>query len=155
MPRRTGERMLDRWMYALVGLLALFVVAPTAHAGTYSHYACMYPNGRGGAPLSDGTNGWRAVGSSIPSYTAFNECDRGGAFGVRLTRDATSHAPDAYGWRYEPPVGTSVTSFEIRLAGYANPDMGEVDVSEDGVRYLYRNIRGGQSGSQDNPIVIG
>src|SRR3954454_15047986 len=155
MPRPVGEQMLHRWMYALVGLLALLVVAPSADAGAYSHYACMYPNGRGGAPLSDGTNGWRAVGSSIPSYTAFSECDRGGAFGARLTSDSSSHAPDSYGWRYEPPVGTSVTAFSIALAGYANPDMGEVDVVEDGGRYLYRNIRAGDGGSLENPIVVG
>src|SRR4051794_17637553 len=139
----------------LVAVVAVLVAASTAVAGTYSHYACVYPNGRAGAALSDGTNGWRAVGSSISSYSAFNECDRGGAFGALLSRESTSHASDSYGWRYEPPVGTKVTSFEVRLAGYANPDMGEVDVTEDGVRYLYRNIRGGESGSQENPIVIG
>src|SRR3954447_3839730 len=149
MPRRTGERMLVRSL--LVGVAAVLVAASTAAAGTYSHYACMYPNGRLGAPISDGSNGWRAVGKDIPGYTAYDDCANGGAFGVRLARDATSHAADSYGWRYFPPIGTSVSGFSIAMTSFSDPNLGEVDVAQDGDRYFYRNIRGGDQGSSGSP----
>src|SRR4051812_4276472 len=97
----------------LVGMTAVLAAASTAAAGTYSHYACMYPNGRSGAPLGDAAGGWRPVGDNIPGYTAFDECARGSGFGVRLTRDATSHAGNSYGWRYEPPPGTTPRAFSV------------------------------------------
>src|SRR4051812_7109492 len=154
MPRRTttGERMLVRSL--LIAVAAVLLVASTAAAGTYSHYACVYPNGRTGAPIGDATNGWQAVGDNIPGYTAFNECARGSGFGVRLTREATSHAGNSYGWRYEPPPGTTPRAFDVALSTYAQSDQGEVDVVEDGGRYFFRNIRQGQQGLPDNPILV-
>src|SRR4051794_40636664 len=154
MPRRMGERMLVRSL--LVAVVAVLLVASTAAAGTYSHYARVYPNGRTGAPLSNGTDGWRPAGnvSNFPGYTSYERCSTDGAFGTKLTRETTSQAGNDYGWRYYAPLGTSVKGFSVALVNYANPDMGEVDVAQDGDRYFYRNIRGGQAGSGGAPIVV-
>src|SRR4051794_13010629 len=154
MPRRMGERMLVRSL--LVAVVAVLLVASTAAAGTYSHYARVYPNGRTGAPLSNGTDGWRPAGnvSNFPGYTSYERCSTDGAFGTKLTRETTSQAGNDYGWRYYAPLGTSVKGFSVALVNYANPDMGEVDVAQDGDRYYYRNIRGGQAGSGGDPVVV-
>ena len=138
----------------LAAVVVVLVAASDALAGMYSHYACMYPNGRSGAPLSAGSFGWQPVGDKIAGYTAFNECARGSGFGVRLTRETTSHAGNNFGWRYEPPPGTTARAYNVALSTYAQPDLGEVDAVEDGGRYFFRNIRQGQQGLPDSPVVV-